>query len=145
MYAKCRSMKDAHRVLNKTPFQDVIPWNAMILGHVKWEQGQKPLILFQQMQWDGMQPDSFTFLGVLNACATVATLEEGRCTHEQIIQYGWDSDVFAQSSLVDMYANCRCMEEAHRVFSKIPSDVHEDLHTCKIFYVWGRYRSSETV
>jgi hypothetical protein len=49
MHAKCRSMEDAHRVFNKTPFQDVIPWNAMILGHVKWEQGQKPLILFQQM------------------------------------------------------------------------------------------------
>ncbi len=92
------------------------------------------------MQWDGMQPDSFTFLGVLNACAMVATLEEGRCTHEQIIQCGWDLDVFAQSSLVD-----GCMEDAHRVFNKIPSDVHEDLHTWKIFHVRGRYESSETV
>jgi hypothetical protein len=137
-------MEDAHRVF-KTPLQDVIPWNAMILGHVKWEQGQKPLILSQQMQWDGMQPDSFTFLGVLNACVMVATLEEGRCTHEQIIQCGWDSDVFMQSSLVDMYANCDCMEDAHRVFNKIPSDVHKDLHTWKIFHVWGRYGSSEVV
>ncbi len=145
MYTKRRSMEYAHRVFNKTPFQDVIPWNAMILGHCKWEQVQKPLILFQQMQWDGMQPDSFTFLGVLNACAMVATLEEGRCTHEQIIQCGWDSDVFVQSSLVDTYANCGCMEDAHRVFNKIPSDVHKDLHTWKIFHVWGRYRSSETV
>jgi hypothetical protein len=32
-------------------------------------------------------------------------LEEGRCVHKQIIECGWDSDVFVGSSLVNMYAN----------------------------------------
>ncbi len=43
-------------------------------------------------------------MGVLNACASVVVLEEGRCAHEQIIQSGWVSDVFMGNNLVDMYA-----------------------------------------
>jgi hypothetical protein len=37
------------------------------------------------MQAEGVQPNSFTFVGVLNACASLVALEEGRSVHEQII------------------------------------------------------------
>jgi hypothetical protein len=40
------------------------------------------------MQHEGVQKDSVTFVGVLNACASVVELEEGRSIHEQIIQSG---------------------------------------------------------
>jgi pentatricopeptide repeat protein len=73
------------------------------------------------MQQEGVQPDSVTFVGVLNACASLVALEEGRCAHKQIIQNGWDSDVFLGNSLVDMYAKCGSMEDAWRVFNKMPS------------------------
>jgi pentatricopeptide repeat protein len=62
-----------------------------------------------------------TFVGVLNACASVVALEEGKHAHEQIIERGWDSNTFLASSLVDMYAKCWNMENAFRVFNKIPS------------------------
>jgi pentatricopeptide repeat protein len=62
-----------------------------------------------------------TFIGVLNACASILALEEGRCVHVQIIQNSRDSDVFVGSSLVDMYAKCGSMDEAWRVFDKMPS------------------------
>ncbi len=120
MYAKCGSMEDAQRVFNKMPSRRVVTWNAMILGQVKCGQGQRSLELFQQMQQEGVQPDSDTFVGILNACASVVALEEGRCTHEQIIQSGWDSDVFVGNSLVDMHANCGSMEDAKRVFNEMP-------------------------
>jgi pentatricopeptide repeat protein len=84
-------------------------------------QGQKALEIFQQMQQEDVQPDSVTFMGVLNACASVVALEQGRCAHEQIIESGWDLDVFVQSSLVDMYAKCGSLEDAWRVFHKMPS------------------------
>jgi pentatricopeptide repeat protein len=57
---------------------------------------------------------------VLNACAGVLALEEERCSHEQIIQIGWDLDVFVRSTLVDMYAKCGSMEDAWKV-SKMSS------------------------
>jgi hypothetical protein len=42
------------------------------------------------------------FCGVLNAFRSLIVLEEGRCAHEQIIQSGWDSDVFMGNNLVDL-------------------------------------------
>jgi len=49
-----------------------------------------------------VQPHSFTFVGVLNACATMIVLEEGRCVHHHIVQSGLESNVFVGSSLVDI-------------------------------------------
>jgi pentatricopeptide repeat protein len=112
MYAKCGNMEDVYRVFNKIPLHDVVPWNAMLFGHVKCGQGEKALELFQQMQQEEVQLDPVTFVGVLNPCASVVALEEGRCAHEQIIQSGCDSDIFMGSSLVDMYAKCGTSEDA---------------------------------
>jgi pentatricopeptide repeat protein len=121
MYAKCGRIEDAWKVFHKMPSRDVVTWNAMVLGHVKCGHEQKALELFQQMQQEGVRPNSVTFVGVLNACASVIALEEGRRVHQQIIQSGLESDVFVGSSLVDMYAKCGSIEDACRVFNKMPS------------------------
>jgi pentatricopeptide repeat protein len=93
----------------------------MIFGHVKCGEGHKALQLFQKMQHEGVQPDPATYVGVLNACANVVALEEGRRTHERIIQSRCESNVFVKSSLVDMYAKCGSMEDACRVFNTMPA------------------------
>ncbi|CAK9226489.1 unnamed protein product [Sphagnum troendelagicum] len=121
MYAKCGSMEDAWSVFTKVPSNDVVSWTAIIFAHVKCGQGQKALELFQRMQQEGVEPNCFTFVGVLNACASVAALEDGRHVHKQIIESGFESDVFVCSGLVDMYAKCGSMEDAWTLFSKMPS------------------------
>jgi pentatricopeptide repeat protein len=121
MYAKCGHMEDALRVFNKMPSRDVVMWSALILGHVKYGQGQKALELFRQMQQEGVQPDTVTYVGVLNACASIMALDEGRRAHEQIIQSGCELDAFVGNSLVDMYVKCGSMEDAWSVFNKRPS------------------------
>ncbi len=85
-YAKFGSMEDANKVFNEMPSQDVVTWNVMICGYVKCGQGQEALELFQQMQQEGLQPAPVTFVGVLNSCASLIALEEGRCIHKQIIE-----------------------------------------------------------
>ncbi|CAN5975486.1 unnamed protein product [Sphagnum jensenii] len=150
MYGKCGSMEDARRVFNEMPSRNVVSWTTiifgyvksgqgqkalelfqqmqqevswtvMMLGHVKCGQGQKALGLFRQMQQEGVLPNAVTFMVVLNACASVVALEEGRRVHEQIIQSSCESDVFVGNSLIDMYAKCGSMEDAWRVFNTMPS------------------------
>jgi pentatricopeptide repeat protein len=87
---------------------------------VQCQQWQKALELFEKMQ-QGVQPVSVTFVGVLNACASILALEEGRCVHQQIVEFGCDSDAFVGNGLVDMYARCGSTEDAWRVFNKTPS------------------------
>ncbi|CAK9881683.1 unnamed protein product [Sphagnum jensenii] len=120
MYAKCGSIEDAWTVFNRMSSRNVVAWNAMILGFLKSGQGQKSLELFQQMEQKGVEPDPVTFVGVLNACASVSALEEGRRIHQQIIQSGLESAVFVGSSLLDMYAKCGSIEDAQKVFNKMP-------------------------
>jgi len=68
-----------------------------------------------------VQPNSITFVGVLNACANMEVIEKCKHVHEQIIESGRDSNVFVGSSLVDMYAECGNMEDAWTMFTKMPS------------------------
>ncbi len=44
-----------------------------------------------------------TFVGVLNAYASVVALEEGRCTHEQIIHSSFESDIFVGNNICKMW------------------------------------------
>jgi pentatricopeptide repeat protein len=121
MYAKCGSIKDAQRVFDEMPTRNVVSWTAMILGYVKCGQGHKALELFQQMQMEeGIKPNPVTFVGVLNGCAIMGALEEGRHIHKQIAQRGLESELFVSSSLVDMYAKCGSIEDARRVFNRMP-------------------------
>jgi pentatricopeptide repeat protein len=68
-----------------------------------------------------VQPNSVTFVGALNPCASLLALEKGRCVHQQIIEHGLEPNVFVVSSLVDMYAKCGSLEDAWSVFNKMPS------------------------
>ncbi len=68
-----------------------------------------------------MQLNFVTFVVVLNAFASLVAIDEGRFSHEQIIQSGWDSDVFVGNCLVDIYAKCGSMENTWRLFNKMSS------------------------
>ncbi len=93
-----------------------LPW----YWDVQCRQGQKSMKLSEQMQQEGVQPSSVIFVGVLNACASMAAIQEGRCVHQQIIQTGLESNVFVGITLVDMYAKCGSIEDAWRVFNNMP-------------------------
>ncbi|CAM6110065.1 unnamed protein product [Calypogeia fissa] len=119
MYARCGSIQDAQRIFDEMSTRDVVSWNAIILGHAKCGQGRTALELSRKMQEEGIDPDPVTYVGILNACASMAALEEGRQVHEEIIQLGWDSRDFIGSSLINMYAACGRVDDARRAFDKI--------------------------
>ncbi|CAM6092823.1 unnamed protein product [Calypogeia fissa] len=121
MYTKCGSPEDAWRVFNDMPIRTVVTWSTMILGYVKCGQGHKALDLYRQMRQAGVDPNSVTFVGAIKAASVVGALEEGRTIHEQIIQTGYDTDLFVGSSLVGMYAKCGSIEDAWQVFTKMPT------------------------
>ncbi len=58
---------------------------------------------------------------MLNACASLQALTEGRHAHEKVIQIGCETDLFVGSSLINVYAKCGSMEDAQIAFDKIPS------------------------
>eukprot|EP01018_Ginkgo_biloba_P007740 Gb_39702 [translate_table: standard] len=120
MYAKCGSLVDARRVFDEMAERDVCSWTVMIAAYSRHGFAEEALVMFYQMQRTGIQPNQFTFTGVLPACAKLAALQQGMEIHEDIIRRGFQSDVFVESALVDMYAKCGSMESACDLFDKMP-------------------------
>jgi pentatricopeptide repeat protein len=73
------------------------------------------------MQQEGLWSDATTFVQVLNPCASIVALEEGRYVHEPIIESSYESVAFWGNSLVDMYAKCGSIVDARSVFNKLLS------------------------
>jgi pentatricopeptide repeat protein len=73
------------------------------------------------MNQEGMNPDKFTSVQVVNARSVLGALDDGRLVHEPLIQSGCESDVFVRSSLIDMYSKCGSIEDVCQVFNKMPS------------------------
>eukprot|EP01018_Ginkgo_biloba_P013194 Gb_32453 [translate_table: standard] len=118
-YAQNGHVDDALRLFQAMPERDVISWTAMIAGYAQNGQGVEALKLFQRMQLAGVKPYPNTFASVVPACANLAALEQGMEIHEEIIRCGFQSDVFVESALVDMYAKCGSIKMARDLFDKM--------------------------
>eukprot|EP01018_Ginkgo_biloba_P002632 Gb_30097 [translate_table: standard] len=120
MYAKCGSLEDARRVFDQMPKRDVFSWTVMISAYSSQGFSEEALSLYHQMQRIGVQPNQFTFASVLPACSNLPALQQGMDIHEEIIESGFQSDVFVRNALIDMYAKCRCTEKARHLFDQMP-------------------------
>ena len=54
-------------------------------------------------------------------CWSVPGHRDGRQVHGFVVKYGFDSNVYVGSSLVDMNARCSLMDEAQFVFDSLLS------------------------
>eukprot|EP01018_Ginkgo_biloba_P024506 Gb_17916 [translate_table: standard] len=120
MYATCGSLDYAFRVFDKLTTHDVVLWTAMIVGYAQNGHSEEALKFFHHMHCGGTKPNHFTYSSALSACASLTALEEGKQVHAHIIKSGVESDVFVGSGLVDMYAKCGSIEDAHQGFDKMP-------------------------
>ena len=69
------------------------------------------------MKGIGIQLNQYTFSSILLACENLAVLEK---VHKKIIKSGMDWDMLMEISHVDMYAKFRKLEDAHKVFERMP-------------------------
>ncbi|KAJ7566960.1 hypothetical protein O6H91_02G125700 [Diphasiastrum complanatum] len=120
MYVKCGSLDEARQVFEKLPKRDVVSWNTMIGGYAQQGLGERALQMFKKMQQEGIRPDSVLFVSILNACASIGAIDEGKMIHAQIIGCRLQSDIFVGSALVDMYSKCANLVEARQVFDNLP-------------------------
>ncbi|KAJ7561790.1 hypothetical protein O6H91_03G041400 [Diphasiastrum complanatum] len=124
MYIKCGSLAEAHKVFNGLPNHDVVTWGTMITGYAHHGQGHEALELFDKMKQEGVHPDNVLYANILKVCGNMAALGQGRQLHAESLGRGLQSDFLIGNALVDMYSRCGSMDEAHKVFNKMP---HRDI------------------
>eukprot|EP01018_Ginkgo_biloba_P039754 Gb_41025 [translate_table: standard] len=120
-----KQLRQAHALLLRSGIQqNVFLGTQLVIKYAERDRYAKncpcveTLTLYQQLQQTGVHPDKFTFPCVLNACAGMSALQEGKEIHDDIVKGGFDSDVHVGAALVDMHAKCGSIEDAHNVFDK---------------------------
>ncbi|KAI5081506.1 hypothetical protein GOP47_0004689 [Adiantum capillus-veneris] len=98
---------------------DIITWNTLLGGLSHYGESEEALKLFYQMLKTDLKPSVATFLGTLKASSKTASLFDGHSFHSFIVENKLESDLMITAALVDMYANCRCLEQAFSVFKRV--------------------------
>lgn len=119
MYAKCGHVVEAHKAFDSLVAPDLAAWNAAIAGYSQQGHGCSALKLFGSMIKENIEADQMTFSSVVKACASIGAMEAGRLVYSEIIARRLETDLVVGNSLIDMYAKCGCLKEAHKILSKL--------------------------
>uniref|UniRef100_A0A5B7A6W9 Pentatricopeptide repeat-containing protein n=1 Tax=Davidia involucrata TaxID=16924 RepID=A0A5B7A6W9_DAVIN len=98
---------------------NVFVYNAIIRGFVHCSSPIQALEFYSQMLKDRVCPTSYTFSSVVKGCSLISALSFGEAVHGQIWKYGFRSNVYVQTALVDFYSNLARIVESRQVFDKM--------------------------
>jgi len=143
MYSKCVSTEDASKALNKMPWcDDVTIWSALILGHAESVQGFGKISI-KQIQYESMEPVSFTIVGCLmhvlveghlNAACTIYKLAVSQIS-------SWVTALWTCRPFIWEHRGClENVQDNEHKFLRIPYFVDfwatEDRHKVLELYAW---------
>ncbi|KAJ7556511.1 hypothetical protein O6H91_05G086400 [Diphasiastrum complanatum] len=118
MYVKQGFVEFARQVFDRLPEKTVVSWTTMISGYAQVGNVGDAFALYNQMKGHNVKPNSVTFVCILKACSSNATLHLGKQVHAEIIDAGLESNVFIGTALIDMYAKCGSLVDARQVFER---------------------------
>eukprot|EP00250_Pteridium_aquilinum_P010383 c19346_g1_i1 orf=1433-4231(-) len=117
MYGRCGSPDDAQIMFDKMPERNAFTWNSLIAAYAQNAQGDRAIQQLKKMKEDGLQPDRFTLLSIVDACTDVSEAEE---IHSCMTNTGLDLDDATGKALIHMYSNCGSLWNCWSVFNKFP-------------------------
>ncbi|PSS31672.1 Pentatricopeptide repeat-containing protein [Actinidia chinensis var. chinensis] len=99
---------------------NVVSWTAIVNGYSKFGLVDEALWLFWAFVESGLQANCKTFVCVLNLCSRRLDYELGQQIHACIIKVNY-SNLFVDSAIVYLYAQCGDLFGAFRVFDRMPT------------------------
>lgn len=93
---------------------------ALMSKRIRSEQGRQALNMYEEMRNCGVGSSSYMFVAALKACGTLHDRERMEQIHAQILECGFESDMYVGAALVDVYFKCGGLTSARRVFDKMP-------------------------
>eukprot|EP00250_Pteridium_aquilinum_P009337 c18605_g1_i1 orf=96-2426(+) len=133
MYGKCGAVLEAEDVFRMLSEPNVVSWNAMLSALIEQRQGERALLLYRQMQKEGVTPNLVTYVTTLQACGILAekgdlsilegrqvkivSLMIGQAVHAEAGRKGFGLDVLVGTTLVSMYKKCGDLSKAENMFT----------------------------
>ncbi|VFQ64480.1 unnamed protein product [Cuscuta campestris] len=120
MYVLCNRFFYAKKLFWQLNLYYASPWNWMIRGLTVMGYFNYALMVYFKMLGFGTWPDKYTFPYVIKACAGLHAVMLAKSIHQWIFSLGYELDIFVGSALIKLYAENRCMNDARRLFNKLP-------------------------
>ncbi|KAI3444880.1 hypothetical protein Pfo_031513 [Paulownia fortunei] len=111
-YSSLGHVEDSVALFNRTQNPNVFFYTAIIHGHAINGLHDQALHFYVQMLTEKVEPNAFTLSTVLKAC----TLEAGKALHCHAHKFGFESDTYVRTGLVDVYARGGDVVSARRLF-----------------------------
>lgn len=118
LYADTGNLRGCRKVFDTIGEKTILSWNTLVSIFNRNGQPEEALLLFLQMQTQGLMPDSYSLASSLSACGNISFSQLGDQVHGYIIKTGNFND-FVQNALIDMYAKCGFVHSASKIFEKI--------------------------
>lgn len=121
MYVKCGKPDEAQVLFKKLPRRSVVSWNAMISGLSLHGRAKEALLLFQQMQEEGIKPNDVTMVCVLSACSRAGMVDEGYHTFRTMwTEFGILPEEKHYACMVDLFGRAGHLSEAEELIKNMP-------------------------
>ena len=109
----------ARQLFDGMLLRNVVSWNVMVNGYVKAKRPEQALEVVRWMAEVGVRGTATTMVGAATACARLGRLRTGREVHCAFLRHFEDDNLLVWTTLVDMYAKCRRVLAARKVFDRL--------------------------
>lgn len=92
----------------------------MLKGYAKFSSLDDAVSFLIRMRYDDVAPVVYNYSYLLKVCGDVGEIRRGKEIHGQLIVNGFSLDLFAMTGVVNMYAKCGQIQEAYKMFDRMP-------------------------
>ncbi|KAL1213832.1 Pentatricopeptide repeat-containing protein [Cardamine amara subsp. amara] len=120
MYGRCGEMALSSEVFEKLEFKTAASWSSMVSARAGMGMWSECLMLFREMCGEAnLKAEESGMVTALSACANTGALNLGMSIHGFLLRNISKLNIAVQTSLVDMYVKCGCLDKALHIFKKM--------------------------
>lgn len=112
-------IRRARQLFDEIPEPDIRSWTLLITAYTKRGCPEEALKVYDELRQRKVLPDQLALLSVTKACATLGNLIKAKGIHQDVIRYGYHSDLLLGNALIDMYGKCKYIRGAKEVFDNL--------------------------
>ncbi|KAL1292128.1 hypothetical protein HN51_060561 [Arachis hypogaea] len=122
LFCRFGSISEATRVFDSVDDHDKLDvlYHTMLKGYARNSSLHEALGFYHRMRSDGVKPVVYDFTYLLQLCGEKLDLRMGREIHGQMIVNGCENNLFAMTAVVNLYAKCRQIADAYKMFERMP-------------------------
>ncbi|KAK7401405.1 hypothetical protein VNO78_12848 [Psophocarpus tetragonolobus] len=120
LFSKFASMGEAACVFDHVENKLDVLYHIMLKGYARNSSLGDALSFFHRMMWDEVRPTVGDYACLLLLCGENLDLRRGREIHGQIMTNGFESNLFAMTTVMNFYSKCGKIDDACKMFERMP-------------------------